>query len=357
MHNPEMPSVKIGKVADFFDHLCRKTKGGSTLPTWRGELYFELHRGVSALPGMANAKTYTSQEGLKSGNRKMEKLLRDLEYFATLASLRDSGYMYPKTELDEIWKDVLLNQFHDVLPGTSIRMAIDDALEIYERRIAQTEQLIEAALESLLPRSSAADGISPTASVLVIDPLRLPRKEIVVVDQPVAPHLQVPTQTMSDGRALALLESNASGTGAFVTPKRVQSPKAERFEDAFVLSNAHFRLTIVNGRITSLVDVPLERELILPGPRADDAGLMLYEDLPLAYDAWDTEIYHLDCGRALHFDKVEVADEGPLRASLRAESSFGQSRVILTVSQECFQADVRSRSTRCSRMLQRPRAR
>lgn len=83
--NPEVPSLKMGSPIDFFDDLCQRTQGGAKLPTWRGELYFEFHRG-----------TYTTQANVKKGNRTMERLLRDLEYFATLASLKVDSYAYPK---------------------------------------------------------------------------------------------------------------------------------------------------------------------------------------------------------------------------------------------------------------------
>lgn len=87
--NPAFPQVKMGTPAQFFDRLLERTNNGSSLPTWRGELYFELHRG-----------TYTSQEGLKKGNREMEMLLRDVEYYATIAWLdsktKGGDYVYPQ---------------------------------------------------------------------------------------------------------------------------------------------------------------------------------------------------------------------------------------------------------------------
>jgi alpha-mannosidase len=94
----------MGSPIDFFDDLCRKTDGGRKLPTWKGELYLELHRGVShtfyhcclVWEVTADEQTYTSQTGIKKGNRDMETVLRDLEYFATLAALKDSKYQYPK---------------------------------------------------------------------------------------------------------------------------------------------------------------------------------------------------------------------------------------------------------------------
>ena len=83
--NPEVPKVANTKPSNFFDYVCEKTNGGEKLPTWRGELYLEFHRG-----------TYTTQSNVKAGNRRMEQLLRDLEYFATMASLQVKGYEYPK---------------------------------------------------------------------------------------------------------------------------------------------------------------------------------------------------------------------------------------------------------------------
>nr|XP_018263421.1 uncharacterized protein I303_03290 [Kwoniella dejecticola CBS 10117]OBR85579.1 hypothetical protein I303_03290 [Kwoniella dejecticola CBS 10117] len=322
-HNPEMPSFKIGKVSDFFDNLCEKTQNGRLLPTWRGELYFELHRGI-----------YTSQEGLKKGNRRMEKLLRDVEYYATLASLQNDKYVYPRDELEDIWRDVLLNQFHDVLPGTSIRMAVDDALDIYERRIAQTEKLLENALTALLPDSSVANGNIPDSSesTVILDPIRQPRTEVISITDGPSKSGSITTQKGSSDNWLGLVQTDHFGIGHLISADNTIPPSVEQQGDAFVLSNKFLKLTITQGRITSLIDRTLDRELILAGPGADTAGLMLYEDFPLAYDAWDTEIYHLDCGTALLFDKVSIVEEGPLRASIQTESTFGKSKITLKFS-------------------------
>ena len=113
----QVPRVHSGStVDDFFDNLEKKA---SSLVTWHGELYFELHRGV-----------YTTQASQKSNNRKSEFLLRDIELLATIASIQDSSYRYPKKELDEMWQGVLLCQFHDCLPGSAIKMCYDDSNEV-----------------------------------------------------------------------------------------------------------------------------------------------------------------------------------------------------------------------------------
>ncbi|OCF39360.1 hypothetical protein I317_06845 [Kwoniella heveanensis CBS 569] len=323
-NNREMPSMKLGKVSDFFDHLCKKTKGGKLLPTWRGELYFELHRG-----------TYTSQAGLKAGNRKMEKLLRDVEYCATLASLHVPSYKYPREQLDKIWQDVLLNQFHDVLPGTSIRMAVDDALEIYEQRGAQAQQLLDEAIAAVLKGTVKVNGHAVSQAPIVLDPARLTRVQVVPVPRSQGRHLPSSQDVSSNDQVvLGLLQTDSTGVGSFISSDQVtSSPRAaQKGENTFSIENGVHKLIISNGRITSLVDLAWQRELLTPGPGAETGGLMIYDDFPLAYDAWDAEIYHLDCAITLFFDHVEVDADGPLRASLKAISIFGKSKVELTIS-------------------------
>jgi len=122
-----LPRIKLGDSADdFFDKLEKKVEQGTELVTWYGELYFELHRG-----------TYTTQANNKRNNRKSEIMLRDIEYLATLATIKNdfgkkSSYKYPKQDIDDMWENVLLCQFHDCLPGSSIEMCYDDSDEVSE---------------------------------------------------------------------------------------------------------------------------------------------------------------------------------------------------------------------------------
>ena len=115
-----LPRVHMGQsVEDFFNRLEKKVAEGTDLVTWYGELYFELHRG-----------TYTTQANNKLNNRKSEIMLRDIELLATMATLQDSSYKYPKKEIDFMWEATLLCQFHDCLPGSSIEMCYDDSDEV-----------------------------------------------------------------------------------------------------------------------------------------------------------------------------------------------------------------------------------
>jgi alpha-mannosidase len=227
----------------------------------------------------------------------------------------------------------MLNQFHDVLPGSSIEMVNDDARAIYVERIAQAEGLLDDALSALYPGSSPTNGSvdGKDQEVVVLDPARLTRDEVIEVADSVADLTKTISQKVDAQSSLALMRSGPEGLGHLVDDDGFLAPIANQLGEVYELSNADFHLTIAFGRITSLVDVRLERELIVPGPGSENAGLILYDDFPLAYDAWDAEVYHLECGQALKFDKVEIAANGPLRASLRATCSFGKSRAVLTV--------------------------
>lgn len=135
-----LPSVRQGQTPNgFFAKVLEATDGGSTLPSWVGELYLEYHRG-----------TYTTQAAIKWGNRRCEALLYDLEMLATAASLvSPKKYLYPFEEIDHLWELVCLNQFHDVLPGSGIQMIYEDARRIHRDVLVKGEELAKDALYAL----------------------------------------------------------------------------------------------------------------------------------------------------------------------------------------------------------------
>jgi len=130
-----IPKVRREFAGKYFEELEAKVKDNKRLETWEGELYFEYHRG-----------TYTSMARNKRSNRKSELGLMDLEFFSVLA---DKKLAYPVKELDEMWKVVLLNQFHDILPGSSIKEVYEVTKEEYERIAENLEKETKARLEAL----------------------------------------------------------------------------------------------------------------------------------------------------------------------------------------------------------------
>ncbi|MGV9419051.1 alpha-mannosidase [Streptomyces sp. NPDC003674] len=246
-------------------------------PVWVGELYLELHRA-----------TLTSQARTKQGNRRSEHLLREAELWAATAAVR-TGFPYPYGELDRIWKTVLLHQFHDILPGSSIAWVHREARATYERVAAELTGIIEAAQGAL-----AGEGATP----LVFN---------------AAPHARAGVPA---GGAAA-----ARTTGGTTLSPRPGG--------GHVLDNGRLRVGIdARGLVVSVHDAATDRETVAPGRAAN--LLQLHPDFPNMWDAWDVdEFYRNTVTDLTEADSVTEAGDG---ASVRVVRSFGASRVTQVLS-------------------------
>ena len=304
-----LPRVKMGgSVDDFFDRLEKKAAHGTDFATWYGELYFELHRG-----------TYTTQANNKRNNRKGEFMLRDLEYLATLASLSDTAgtYKYPKTEIDEMWENVLLCQFHDCLPGSCIEMCYDDTDELYAKVFEMEKKAREEALEVLGLANDAGDaGTCLTA----INTMPWHRREFVKVpDALVASH----------GSKYVIVDGP---TGPMRYPRRLRRHPlvavSEVEPGVFEMDNGRLRVKIQDGVITSLYDTRANREVISKGGKAGQ--LVIFDDKPLYWQAWDVEVFHLESRKELRPSKTAIVENEPERASVVVETQISDKSWVKT---------------------------
>ncbi|KAI9449033.1 glycosyl hydrolases family 38 N-terminal domain-containing protein [Lactarius psammicola] len=313
----ELPVVHMGpSVDEFYDHLKTSSDAGRNLPNWRGELYLEFHRG-----------TYTSHGSIKKGNRKSEILLRDAEHIATLASVyKADKYKYPKQKLDDSWEKVLLNH----------GMVYEDAEKLYAEVRADTEALTEEALRVIypdsLPLSAAGAASSGPLTLFAHNTTPFARRDIVRVPLGGGISTGNVLQTTSDGKEGYVVLEGGPG-GGLVLPSQISAQDLKGVtaqsssSEHFVLRNERVRLTVSGGRITSLFDVQLERELI---PQGETGGLVIFEDHPNYWDAWDVEIHHLEKAQRLNFTNVKVVASGPLRASVVTDVVYGKSKITTT---------------------------
>ncbi|GGI98760.1 alpha-mannosidase [Streptomyces brasiliensis] len=246
-------------------------------PVWVGELFLELHRA-----------TLTSQARTKQGNRRSEHLLREAELWAATAAVR-TGFPYPYEELDRIWKTVLLHQFHDILPGSSIAWVHREARATYDRLAAELTGIIDAAQRAL-----AGEGTSE----LVFN---------------AAPH------------ARAGVAAGAAG----VPRTDGETTLAPRPGGGHVLDNGVLRIQIdAAGLVVSAYDIAADRETIAPGRAAN--LLQLHPDFPNMWDAWDVDAFYRNTVTDLtDADEVTAGEDG---ASVRIVRSFGESRVTQMLS-------------------------
>ncbi|KAK3116920.1 Glycoside hydrolase, 38 vacuolar alpha mannosidase [Teratosphaeriaceae sp. CCFEE 6253] len=261
-----LPKVKLAEsVEEFFDALESKcAKGEIELVTWYGELYLELHRGC-----------YTTQANNKRNNRKAEVLLHEIEWLATLATTAGGeagkgvkGYKYPKKELDFMWEGVLLCQFHDCLPGSAIEMCYRDSDELYAKVFETGGKLMEDVVAALGFDDSTQSAEESEGEDVVLQTLNWTRS--------------LPPQGIS-------ISKHDSA--------RVEQTR----EGVFVLSNGDLDVEVTDGAITSLYDKKVGREIVPKGAKANQ--LVVFDDKPLYWQAWDVEVYHLRSRKELTPEK------------------------------------------------------
>ncbi|NUP50550.1 MAG: alpha-mannosidase, partial [Catenulispora sp.] len=274
--------VEWEKPADFF---AKAEAEYQNPPVWVGELYLELHRA-----------TLTSQAGTKQGNRRSEQLLRTAELWAATAAVR-TGYEYPYERLDHLWKTVLLHQFHDILPGSSIAWVHREAEATY-RTVGSA--LIEGVISPAQGALRAGTGGGEAE-----------------LDFNSSPY---------ERRGIP-----AGGAGAMVPPEdgfRV-SPRAD---GGHVLENDLVRVEIDGrGLVVSLFDVEQGRETLPPGSAAN--LLQIHPDFPNMWDAWDVdEFYRNTVTDLTEADEISLDDSLPGTATVVVSRSFGASKVHQMVS-------------------------
>jgi alpha-mannosidase len=317
---PAVPQVRPGKVKDFFERL-EKTSGGN-LPDWNGELYLEKHRGI-----------YTTHAEIKRANRKSEFLLHDAEFLASAASLLDPIYIYPAEALRQAWKLVCLNQFHDILPGSSISEVYADARQDYAAVEQTGLEICQAALASIATQTGG--------DWVIANPIGFKRNDLALLPEHLAdgqslqyldgaPVWQQPTM---DGTLIAAGELPPySITPLFVTDSLPVQPETALCATTGSLENEFLRVEFnPQGEITSLVDKTCGREVLSAGQVGNQ--FQAFEDRPIDSDAWDIDSFYEHKPLALDGSaEVRVVENGPLRAAVEFQRQFLHSRVIQHVS-------------------------
>lgn len=313
------PNIEHGTTATYLQWL--RAHDLSSVPVWKDELYLEYHQG-----------TFTTQARMKERNRKNEALLTNGEKFSAVASL--VGRPYNGRDLESAWRDLLFNQFHDILPGSSIREVYIDANERHDAVETVGTVELRGALESIARRinTSLAKGGFP---LVVFNPHAWTRSDIVTIrltDADGAKYTvfdlqgkEIPSQTVVHGRydreLLFRVESVPSlGYATYVLRKSdaVAAPAATLSATPFSLSNEFFTVSVDpdSGWVRSIVDKRTGRE-ILAGYGNE---LQLLEDKPTAWDAWNIGLTGVKYPSK--FRGAEVVESGPVRVVIRLRRDY-----------------------------------
>jgi alpha-mannosidase len=341
---PDFPQVCSGRAEDYFTELYQRVWENPQLPRWVGELYLEYHRG-----------TYTSQARIKQGNRRAELFYREVELLNAWASLY--GMPSRQEALNEGWRLILLNQFHDVLPGSSIHEVYEDAERIYAEAHVIGKRVFDEALAVVLQHVPAGEK-----DLLLLNTLPWERTDPIQVPEQLVRSLRHAQRTTDwDGNTVFLLDgvrvpscgvqvvsaiSNA-GTNEGELPGRRQGRTHENpgrtqghaptrasntNEDTIVLQNEYYDLWFdAQGEISRLYDKRAEREVLAPGQTGNQ--LIAYEDRPMDYDAWDIDLFYEEKPypvRSVNY--MRVIEEGPVRATVEIIRTYMSSRITQRIS-------------------------
>ncbi len=290
------PKITFGRADEFFARIARHAPD---LPVWSGELYLELHRG-----------TLTTQSRTKRGNRYLERALRDTEYLLACGDMES----YPMETLDRLWKVLLLNQFHDIIPGSSIHMVYEQTEREHAAALAECRRLQQDAFGRCL---RAADD-----SLTLINTLSMVWNQPVVLPEGWKGAKGVPTQMEPDGTVVAQVT---------LLPQALHT--LDRSDDAqnavpsvdLILENELVRYVFSEeGEIIEAVDKTAQREILVERGNV----LTLYEDRPNSFDAWDIDIFYedqaLETARGIRHQSL---GKGAVRQGLRFDLEIGASRM------------------------------
>ncbi|HSJ85697.1 MAG TPA: glycoside hydrolase family 38 C-terminal domain-containing protein, partial [Anaerolineales bacterium] len=268
---PALPLVKQSSVKRFFETIAPLTDS-KMMPVWNGELYLEYHRG-----------TYTTQARNKRANRKSEFLLHDTEFIAAYTSLI-TNYQYPIAAFQNAWHTVCLNQFHDIIPGSSIGAVYQESQQQYAQLTEDVTTIRDEALQIIADRSDAdvilvnATSFTQPGLVFISGDLsvRFTRDGQPLAVQPADSGLWVDAGELAPYSVIGLQVTEVRESSSTVDPRRVTT----KLENDFLLVEFNS-----NGDITRLFDKRAHREVLAPNSIANQ--FQAFEDRPNSPDAWD----------------------------------------------------------------------
>ncbi len=318
---PGLPRVETGRADDYFKRLQKTVaETDQYVHTWDGELYFEYHRG-----------TYTSQAYNKKMNRRLELLYREVEWLTVLDSLlvKDFG-KYPQAQINEGWKIILRNQFHDIIPGTSIREVYEDCQVEYEEAEELASSIYADSVNSLVQPAQNTYTIMNSSS--------WERSGLVVI--PSEQGMEQGEWKTADGEKIASCREGdqwlvqvdsvpAAGMNLIHFEGalgKVDEPVLFEVQASGVVTPYYEITWNEQGQLTRIFDRRANRESLAKGARGN--VLQVFEDKPMNFDAWDIDIYYQEKMREItQLQSVKVTEVNNLRLTVEFEWTYLDSSV------------------------------
>lgn len=311
------PNIKFSTVGDYLKTLNKEVL--KNLPVWKDELYLEYHQG-----------TYTTQSDIKKYNRKLEIALSNAEKFSTIATLFNSNY---DNELfEKYWLKFIFNQFHDILPGSSIREVYFDAKKDYAEIEEFTSIQIRKSLDKIAQNINTAE-LKEGNPLVVFNPSSWTRTDLVAIElQPFDKNEysiftlsgeEIPTQIITDGNRAKLIFIAENVPPLGYRTYIIKNQKPSEFKSEIKISNRSienkfFKIEIdtSTGWVKEIFDKRFDRQIL----NGHGNKLQLLEDKPTAWDAWNIGLTGVEFGS--NFKNCKVIESGPVCAVLKLEREF-----------------------------------
>ncbi|MDD2972619.1 MAG: alpha-mannosidase [Lachnospiraceae bacterium] len=317
---PGCPKTVMSNTRNFFHTLEDHVKEHKYLPAWVGELYLEYHRG-----------TYTSMARNKKYNRKSEFLYENTELYSLLAEhLVEKEY--PKEAIRDAWEVILRNQFHDILPGSSIKEVYEDSKEEYEGILKSGNQIVEDALYQIVEQIDA-----PANALVVFNPNNMQGDGIVHFVCPAGMEdvavydgtEKLQTQKTVEGDCIFYAKGVPSkGYKTYRLEKTLETESDKTMQTCKLqMENTCVRVTFdANGQIKTIYDKQADRQVLKENQNGN--VLMTYEDKPHNYDAWDLNNYYTEKSWEItELESMELVENGPVRLTMKVVRTYLDSRI------------------------------
>lgn len=310
------PKVRQRFSGDYFDELYGRLSDDSNVPRWIGELYLEYHRG-----------TYTSMGRNKRANRKSEFALMNLEFISVWAERY--GIPYPRKEINSMWQTVLLNQFHDILPGSAIKEVYEVTKKEYEQIKKTAQTLTSERLKAIAAAAGAAGN-----KIAVFNTLSFNCSGKIILDGVceatglVDEHgNSYPIQKTCDGNLTAWISGIPSKGLKIFTLSESKSINSPFKMDKYFIETPYYKIKFnSSGCFTSIYDKRNEREVL--SPEQSGNVFRIYEDKPMEFDNWNIDIYYnRKSWVADEVVKMEWVENGPVEAVLLTERRYCHSLI------------------------------
>jgi alpha-mannosidase len=328
---PGLPKAVTGRADTFFQELEEKAATTDQyVHVWDGELYLENHQG-----------TYTSQAFIKKANRRFELSLRETELWSVWAGLVNPAVSISQAQeqLNRVWKIVLRNQFHDIIPGSSIAEVYEDAREEYAEAAQLLEQVkrkTESALLSIGGRASVAtDSRRDTAKgYTVLNSGSWNRSGLVTIageDGQTAgcwrrsDHSLLQAQRTTEGWLVEVADAPSCGLLPIWYEPEGRAVEVGRLPFTYTGISLETPFYVLEwneaGQFTRIYDRQNGREVLAPG--ACGNLLQVFEDKPMQFDAWNIDLFYQEkCRTVTELRSVRLQEAGPLRAVVSFEWGY-----------------------------------